>query len=358
MPPPKPIILGLAQGFKGTLRVGEVARALEQGIRAAGAEPVVLRASDGGDGLLEALADSFTRHTSHTVTGPLGAAIDASVGWLDNYTAVIESRLVCGLSLVPVPQRDPLRSTTRGVGELVTHVAVSGARTVLIGLGGSATVDGGTGMARAWGFVPVDESGRELPEGGGALADLARLETGGVPAVQLIGLADVRNPMTGERGARVYAAQKGAGPDAVDRLERALERLAAVSARGELAQASMAGAAGGLGFGLLFFGRGMLVGGAAWFLERLRIAEHLKYARLVVTGEGVFDATSLEGKLTGEVLAAAGRAGVPAALLAPRADHVPPGVLLESGGGEWDAGELTRRTKTVVERALRVGRPR
>jgi glycerate kinase len=268
---------------------------------------------------------------------------------------VIESRLVCGLSLIPVSRRDPLGTTSKGVGELVTQLSGAGARTVLVGLGGSATVDGGTGMARAWGFVPLDASGRELAEGGGGLADLARFEGGQAPAVRLVGLVDVRNPLTGDRGARVYSAQKGAGKDAVERLARGLERLATVSGRPDLADAPMAGAAGGLGFGILFFGQGTLVGGAGWFLERLGLSDHLKGARLVVTGEGAFDATSLEGKLTGEVLTAARRAGVPAALLAPRADHVPAGVLVESGGEQWNAGELARRAQALVERALRAG---
>jgi glycerate kinase len=165
--------------------------------------------------------------------------------------------------------------------------------------------------------------------------------------------------LIGDRGARVYAAQKGAGPDAIERLGRGLDRLAALAAeggKGHLSSVAGAGAAGGLGFGLMYFGNGSLTSGADWFLERRGFATRLGQVRLVVTGEGAFDATSLEGKLTGQVLAAAGRAGVPAALVAPRAELVPTGVALEAGGGAWDAAEVARRTQRVVERALRAGR--
>lgn len=352
-------VLGIAQGFKGTLSVSEVALALERGIAKAGATPEVLRASDGGDGLLDALGADLLRVTTHRVTGPLGEPVDAAAGWLDDATAVLESRLACGVSLLPPSSRDPLRTTTRGVGELVRDVVRAGARTVLIGLGGSATMDGGMGMARAWGFIPHDGHGAELPDGGGALAELALIREGTAPTARLIGLADVRNPLVGPRGARVYAAQKGAGGEAVERLSLGLDRLATVAAMGGkrgIAHAEGAGAAGGLGFGILFFGRGTLVRGAAWFLERLRLAERLRGARLMVTGEGAFDATSLEGKLTGEALSAARAAGVPAVLLAPRVEAVPTGVILETGGGEWDGAELTRRTTALVTRALRAAR--
>jgi len=355
----KPRVLAVAQAFKGTLSTAQVADAMETGIRAAGAEAELLLASDGGDGLLEALGPDVIRRTGHRVTGPLGSPVEVTVGWLDSGTAVIESRLVCGISLVPPAARDPLHSTTRGIGELVAEVVEAGAGTVLVGLGGSATMDGGAGMARVWGFVPLDAQGSELPEGGGGLADLARFRDGRAPAAAILGLTDVRNPLTGDRGARVYAAQKGAGPDAIERLARALDRLATVAAergKGHLSSVAGAGAAGGLGFGLMYFGNGSLTSGADWFLNRRGFPARLRHARLVVTGEGAFDATSLEGKLTGQVLAAAGRAGVSAALLAPRAERVPAGVAVEAGGAAWDAGELARRTQRVVERALRAGR--
>lgn len=353
-------VLGVAQAFKETFSGDAVARALESGIRAAGAEPAVLRASDGGDGLLEALAPALARSTAHRVVGPLLEPLEVQAGWLDAASAVIESRLVCGLSLVPTEARDPERTTTRGLGELIHQLADAGARRIYVGLGGSATMDGGVGMARAWGWVPRDEQGRELPEGGGALLKLETFTPGHAPSAELVGLVDVRNPLNGPRGARVYASQKGASPESAERLAAGLDRLAAIAAaagRAELAQMPGAGSAGGLGFGLLYFGSAVLEPGARWMLGRAGFAAELARADLVLCAEGAFDATSLEGKLTGEVLRAARDAGVRAALLAPRAEQVPPGVEVERGGGHWTLVELERRATAVVRRALRAPPP-
>jgi len=210
------------------------------------------------------------------------------------------------------------------------------------------------GMARAWGFLPRGASGRELDEGGGALPELERIDVGERPAVRLVGLCDVRSPLTGPQGARLYARQKGAAPDAEERLAVGLERLVDVAAGQELAGRAGAGAAGGLGFGLLHFGEGELEAGARWVLERLGFDELLDGAAMVVTGEGAFDRTSLEGKLTGEVLSRARAAAVPAVLLAPQADDVPAGVVVESGGGRWSAADLAARAGSGIARALRL----
>ncbi|MBI4421827.1 MAG: glycerate kinase [Gemmatimonadetes bacterium] len=351
-----PYVLAVAQAFKESHSLEGVAQALQSGIRAAGADPIVLRGSDGGDGLLDALAPSLQRHTSHVVSGPLGAPVDARVGWFDAGTAVIESRMVCGLALVAPPLRDPRRTSTRGLGELIQAVIEAGSRRVYVGLGGSATMDGGVGMARAWGWVPRDAQGTPLVEGGGALVDLDDFTPGRRPGASLVGLVDVRNPLTGPNGARVYAAQKGASPDATEQLAAGLDRLAAVAAAGgweHLAVQPGAGAAGGLGFGLMYFGGAALAAGARWVLDRADFSALLTGADLVLCAEGAFDATSLEGKLTGEVLRAAGTAGVRAALLAPRAVAVPPTVEVETGGGYWTLEELGRRAASVVQRARR-----
>jgi glycerate kinase len=348
------LVVAVAQAFKETLPLGVVASALGGGIRSAGAEPGVFLASDGGDGLMDALEERFARRTAHRVTGPLGQRLQVEVGWLESKTAVIESRLVCGLGLVPPGKRDPSSTTTRGVGELIAELETQGAQRIYVGLGGSATMDGGVGMARAWGWVPLGEQGEELPEGGGALADLSGFRPGARPAASIIGLADVRNPLTGPTGARVYARQKGASPAQEERLAGSLERLAGiVDPAGELSRRAGAGAAGGLGFGITFFAGGTLEPGAPWVLERTGFFAALPRAALVLCAEGAFDATSLEGKLTGVVIAAARHAGVPAGLLAPRAEKVPDDVLLETGGGRWSAEDLSRHTKLLVCRALR-----
>ncbi len=350
-------VLVVAQAFKETLAPAEVARAVAGAARAARLEPAVLVGSDGGDGLLEALSPQLTRRTTHSCEDPLGRALEAEVGWLDERTAVVESRLACGLGLLRPGERDPLVTTTRGVGMLIGEAVGAGAETVYVGLGGSATMDGGLGMARAWGWRARDVAGVELPEGGGALADLARLDPGRRPEARLVGLCDVRNPLTGPRGAGVYAAQKGADAAAERRLAAGLERLAELAleeGRAGLEGLAGAGAAGGLGFGLLFFGAGRLEAGAAWVLDRLGVDELLRGADMVVVGEGAFDGTSLEGKLTGEVLRRAAAAAVPVLLLAPSAAEVPGDVLVESGGGLWTAQELGRRAARGIERAVRL----
>jgi glycerate kinase len=347
----------VAQPFKGTFSASEVGAACESAARAAGVRPVVLRGSDGGDGLLEALASQFSGRTAYEVAGPLGGAVVAQVGWLDAATAVIESRLACGLTLLPPDERNPLVASTRGLGELIGGVVADGVRRLYVGLGGSATMDGGLGMARAWGWVPRDSGGEPLPEGGGALIDLDRLDRGSRPEVDLIALADVRNPLNGPQGARVYAAQKGADSAAEERLARGMERLVDVTepeGSAELALRAGAGSAGGLGFGLMLFGGARLLAGARWVLERLGFDEVLAGSVGVLTGEGSFDATSLQGKLTGEVLERAARAGVRAGLLAPTATAVPEGTIVESGGGPWDSAELERRANRAVQQMLRL----
>jgi glycerate kinase len=350
-----PTAVVVAQPFKGTLDADEVAQALARGVAAAGCDARIVKASDGGDGLLDALAPS--RRTTHPVTGPLGEPVTADLGWLDERTAVVESRLACGLSLIPAARRDPLVTTTRGVGELVMAAAQGGARVVFVGLGGSATMDGGLGMARAWGWTARDLEGRPLADGGGALEQLGDLAPGKRPAVRVVGLSDVRNLLLGEDGAAVYAPQKGASPHAIERLAAGLRRLVELTEPWNgraLATEPGAGAAGGLGFGLMCFGGGSVIPGAPWVLDRVGFPALLEEASLVLVGEARFDRTSLDGKLPGEVLRAALRRKVPAALVAPSASDVPAGVLVESESGQWTADDLARHAEQAVRRALRL----
>jgi glycerate kinase len=347
----RPVVLGIAQAFKESFTADAVARAYERAIRDAGGEPRVLRASDGGDGLLEALTPVITHWTSHDVADPLLRPVTVRVGWMGS-EAIIESRLAVGLSVLSPDERDPLRTSTRGVGLLIARAAEAGAERVYVGLGGSATMDGGMGMARTWGVVPHAADGRELDEGGGALVDLARLDRGQPPEVDVVGLCDVSNPLLGERGARVFARQKGATADAEAALDRGLERLVRVLGAEDAAAEPGAGAAGGLGFGLRLFAGGRLVPGASWVLERLGFEAAVGAASAVLVGEGRFDRTSLEGKLSGVVLARARAQGVAHVLIAPRAEHVPEDTIVESGGAPWDLAELERRAYRAVSHAL------
>lgn len=353
-----PHVLIVAQAFKGTLKASEVAAAVAAGVSDSGAAPEVILGSDGGDGLLEALEKETIRRSRHRVTGPLSRPVEAEVAWIQSGVAVIESRLACGLSLVPANQRNPRYTTTRGVGELIMELAGEGAEQVIVGLGGSATMDGGVGMARAFGWIPTGPSGKVLPDCGGSLADLEGFEPGVAPPITLLGLADVRNPLLGPLGAAVYAPQKGASAEDVAHLMRGLERLVNVLAdRGarELAQRPGAGAAGGLGFGILFFGQGKLVSGAEWILDRTGFDRRVEQAALVVVAEAAFDRTSLEGKLTGEVLRRAARAKVPVVLLSPRVEFLPRGLVVESGEGIWTTEELRRRAARAIERTTSAG---
>ena len=348
-----PVVVVVAQAFKESLAIREVADALVEGVRRAGAVPRLVLGSDGGDGLLDALAPM--RRTTHEVTGPLGMPVRAELGWLDPATAVVETRLACGLFLVAPAARDALRASTRGAGQLIAAAAAGGAGTVLVGLGGSATTDGGLGAARAWGWEAWDAGGTALADGGGALEALARLEPAPPPSARLVALADVRNPLLGAGGAVVYAPQKGAGPDVVVRLANGLARLAAVAAPWDgpsLARREGAGAAGGLGFGLLCFGRAELVSGAAWVLDRNDLSGALDGAALVVVAEARFDATSLTGKLAGEVIARARARHVPAAVVTPDAAVAPGGVQVTTAAGHWSADDVARQTARAVRDAL------
>jgi glycerate kinase len=247
---------------------------------------------------LEAVLSKEALREAVTVTGPLGSRVQAVLGWLDSDTAIFASATACGIALLKPEQLDPLRATTRGVGELIWEAVDRGARTVIVGLGGSATVDGGSGAARGLGWT--------LPDGGGSLVDIGGLDGGWGLEAQVIALADVTTPLTGPNGAAaVFGPQKGASPEAVQRLSAGLEVLAAEWARHghpELATLPGGGAAGGLGAGLAFFARAELIPGATWVLDRVGFDAALASAELLITGEGAFDRTSLVGKASGEVL--------------------------------------------------------
>src|SRR2546426_3742947 len=174
------LILVAPAAFKGTLGPRQVADALAVGTRRALPDVSVLQCpiSDGGDGLLDAVLPPGSLRERLSVTGPLGSAVSGEMGWIDPETAILESATACGIALLKADQLDPLRATTRGVGELVWEAVERGAQTVVVGLGGSATVDGGSGAARGLGWSLLDASGAALPEGGGALVQLAMLDGG------------------------------------------------------------------------------------------------------------------------------------------------------------------------------------
>ncbi|MEE9134208.1 MAG: glycerate kinase [Gemmatimonadota bacterium] len=340
--------------FKGTLGPSAVAGAMAAGVAAVwpAAEVVQRPLSDGGNGLLEAwVAMHGGVLETVEVMGPMGSPTRASFLRAGS-TAVVESAEACGLHLIPAGRRDPLRATTRGVGELLRAAVRGGASEIILGLGGSGTVDGGAGMARALGWRLLDAAGRELEPGGGALVHLRSVQPprDGLES-RVVALCDVENPLVGPRGAaRIFGPQKGARPDEVALLEEGLCRLAVVQEADlglALADLPGAGAAGGLGAGARAFLGAELVQGAPWMIERAGIRELMERADLIITGEGRFDAQSAMGKVTGRIVDAARSAGVRVLLVCGRVDGpIPPGVeAVDAGGRALDEQDLARLTE-------------
>jgi glycerate 2-kinase len=310
--------------FKGSLSALEAATAIAEGIRIAApdADLVLVPIADGGDGTVDALvsATEGQRRTGR-VRGPLGDPVDADYGLIDaGSTAVIEMAKAAGLALVPQEKRDPRATTTYGVGELMQHAYDEGARHFVVGIGGSATNDGGAGLAQALGYHLLDETGRELPPGGLALRRLARIHVGEVHAnwkqSEVDVACDVTNPLTGPSGASaVYGPQKGATPEMVAELDAALHHFAEIIRRDlglDVERLPGAGAAGGLGAGLVAFTGARLQPGAELVMEALHLDERLTGASLVITGEGRIDSqTARFGKGPAAVARHAKNAGIP-----------------------------------------------
>jgi glycerate kinase len=341
--------------FKGSMGPRIAGDALAAGARRAcpNAAVVVCPVADGGDGLLDAVLPIDALREVIPVPGPVGHPVQATLGWLDDHTAIFESAGACGLRLLPPGERDPLGATSRGVGELIAEAALRGAGTVIVGLGGSATTDGGTGAARGLGWTFHDASGADLPEGGGRLVDLDDFGGGWALGTRVIALADVTTPLCGPAGAaRVFAPQKGASPDQVEILAAGLERLGGIFARhgrSDLATLPMGGAAGGLGAGLVHFARATLVGGSEWVFERVGFDAALAGADWVLTGEGAFDATSLAGKAVGEVVRRARAAHCRTTVVAATARDVGDVHVVDAGGRMLGPADLT----ALAERAAR-----
>jgi glycerate kinase len=314
--------------FRGSLSAAEAARALARGVRAADPSAVVdeVPMADGGEGTVEALV-AATRGTFREaeVTGPLGEPVRARFGLLGHgTTAALEMASVSGLALVPPDRRDPSRTTTRGTGELLLAAVEAGARRVVLGIGGSATNDGGAGLAQALGYRLLDRDGRDIGPGGGSLDRLARIDPSGrdhrLDGVEVEVACDVDNPLCGPRGASaVYGPQKGADPDMIRSLDRNLGHLAGIVVRDlglTVAEIPGAGAAGGLGAGLVAFASARLERGVTLVIRAVGLADRLRGADLCLTGEGAIDASSAFGKTAVGVARLARSLGVPTLALA------------------------------------------
>ena len=322
-------IIVAPNAFKGSLSAVDAAAAIGQGVRRARPSALVdlLPIADGGDGTVDTLvAATGGQRVTRRVRGPLGEPVDAEYGVIDGGAlAVIEMARAAGLALLPAARRDPRVTTTYGVGELLQSAWDAGSRRFVVGIGGSATNDGGAGMAQALGYHLLDERGLELPAGGAALERLARIHAGGVHAdwrqAQVDVACDVVNPLTGPEGASaVYGPQKGATAQMVEQLDRALHRLAEIVRRDlgiDVEHVPGAGAAGGLGAGLCAFANGRLRKGAELVMDTLRLDDRLRGADLVITGEGRLDRqTARFGKGPAAVARRARAAGIPVLAIA------------------------------------------
>ena len=314
--------------FKGSLSAPKAAAAIARGVRQVfpEAEIVEVPMADGGEGTVEALVSAHSgTYETVEVEGPHGDPVQAVYGLIeDGATAVVELAASSGLSLLPPDWRDPRKTSTYGFGQLLEAVRARGVNAVIAGLGGSGTNDGAAGMAQALGYRLLDETGRDIPHGGAALAWLDRIDSSKLHPrwreITVTVACDVTNPLLGPLGASiVYGPQKGADTEIAQQLDQALAKLASVIAKDlhvGVAEIPGGGAAGGAGAGLVAFLNAELVPGAPLIVEATRLNEALVGATMVFTGEGRADAQTGYGKAPGEVAKRANALGIPTILLA------------------------------------------
>ncbi len=326
-------IIVAPQSLKGSLTASETGQAIAQGVLDIypEAEIEVVPVADGGEGTTQVLIEATGGQLIHKeVTGPLGKPVQAFFGLLgDGQTAVIEMAASSGLPLLPVEQRNPRLTTTFGVGELILAALDHGCRHMIIGIGGSATNDGGAGMVQALGARLSDAHNDELSLGGAALATLAHIDThlmdNRLHHCTFVVACDVTNPLYGPTGASaIYGPQKGATPAMVAELDAALTRYAEIIER-DLGMAVHtipgSGAAGGLGAGLLAFLHAQLRPGAQIVLETVLLEERLRTADLVITAEGQLDGQTAYGKSVGAVASMAKKYNLPVLVIAGSLDE-------------------------------------
>jgi len=322
-------VLVAPDSFKGSLSAGAVAQAIAEGLRLVWPDAVIEQVpmADGGEGTVDALvAATAGRKRSITATGPLGETVEATFGLLgDGRTAVLEMASASGLPLVPPRQKNPLRTTTYGTGQVMAAALDCRVGRVIVGIGGSATVDGGTGCAQALGMKFLDAKGRPLPAGlaGGDLSRIDKIDPSQLDRrldqVEVLVACDVDNPLCGASGAAaVYGPQKGATPEMVAQLDQGLAHLAELIQRDlglSIGVVPGAGAAGGLGAGLIAFCKARLQPGVEIVMAQVGLEQRLEDCDLLITGEGQLDGQSVRGKTISGVGRLAKRAGVPVVAL-------------------------------------------
>lgn len=329
--------------FKGSLSALEAAQAMERGVRRAvpDARLILCPLADGGEGTVDAMVNIPGGHTvTVTVTGPLGDMVKSRFGIIgpsilspprinargdSALTGIIEMALASGLAIVPIEKRNPMVTTTYGTGELIRAALNEGCKKVIIGIGGSATTDGGMGMAQALGARFLDDTGMELGLGSGQyLSEIAEIDISGMDRglrdAKIIIASDVKNPLCGPDGAAaVYGPQKGATPEMVKRLEDGLSHYANIISRQlgvEIKNTPGAGAAGGLGAGLMAFLGAEMQSGVDVIMDAINFDYKLSNVDMVLTGEGRLDAQTIFGKVVAGVAGRAKARGVPVVAIA------------------------------------------
>jgi glycerate kinase len=323
-------VLVASDKFKGSLTAAQVAAAVTAGIRrVSDVDVVTVPIADGGDGTVDAAVSAGFARVPVTASGPTGAPVETSYARRGG-TAVVEMADVSGLWRLPEGQREPMTATSRGLGEVLAAALDAGCTQIVMGIGGSASTDGGAGMVAALGARLLDAHGDDLPDGGAALADLSRLNLGALRSrmegITVTVASDVDNPLLGEGGAAaVYGPQKGASPEQVAQLDAALAHWAdvveEVTGRDERHHAG-AGAAGGVGFGAVAVLGASMRSGIDLLLELVGFdaaLQRLTSDDLVVTGEGSLDEQTLHGKAPAGVAAAAAARGIPVVAVCGRA---------------------------------------
>ena len=298
--------------FKGSLSASQAALAIERGIKKALGKKridkvrlVKLPVADGGEGTLDAFLASSGKKVSTKVTGPLGNKVAAKYVLIKNNTAVIEMAQASGLLLVPPAKRNPLLTTSYGTGELISRALDKGVKKIILGIGGSATNDGGLGVAEALGIRFMNKAGQPLGFGCQALRDLATIDSSGrdkrLLKVELVIAADVKNKLCGDQGASgVYGPQKGATPAMVKKMDAYLRHYSEViysHTHKDISNKPSTGAAGGVVVPLITWFNGKIQSGIEVILEALDFESHLRGADLIITGEGSLDRQTLQGKV-------------------------------------------------------------
>ncbi len=308
--------------FKGSLSARQVAESIFKGLKRVipEAKYVILPMADGGEGAVDAFLFAIGGRKYHAfVHDPLGRKIKAEYAVLSDGTGVMEMASASGLPLLKAEERNPLISSTYGTGELLLELVKKKVKTILIGAGGSATVDGGMGMAKALGVKFFSESKKELADGGGSLGKLKTIDISGlnkqVLKTRIIVLADVKNPLTGRYGAaRVFAPQKGADSKMVEVLEKNMKHYAHIirtQLKKDVENMAGSGAAGGLGAGLIAFLDAEIKEGSRFIAEKIDLENHIKDADIVITGEGKIDSQVRFGKTILAVIEKAKKYRVP-----------------------------------------------